>query len=144
MTASDQRAYFFKIDTTIKKVRYVFQKRLDEAGMELTVDQWVLLDHVFHFPGISQNALAEKTAKDNPTVTRILDILVKKGLVERRMAEEDRRKFNLHLTPAGMEKYHIAFPVVAEVRKIGWANLSDQDFDDLVRILDTIYLNITG
>ncbi|MBO9640548.1 MarR family winged helix-turn-helix transcriptional regulator [Siphonobacter aquaeclarae] len=144
MTASDQRAYFFKIDTTIKKVRYVFQKRLDEAGMDLTVDQWVLLDHVFHYPAISQNVLAEMTAKDNPTVTRILDLLVKKGLVERRMSEEDRRKFNIYLTEAGEQKFHAAFPVVAEVRRMGWANLSDNDFDDLVRILDTIYLNITG
>lgn len=144
MTASDQRAYFFKIDTTIKKVRYVFQKRLDEAGMDLTVDQWVLLDHVFHYPAISQNVLAEMTAKDNPTVTRILDLLVKKGLVERRMSEEDRRKFNIYLTEAGEQKFHAAFQVVAEVRRMGWANLSDNDFDDLVRILDTIYLNITG
>ncbi|MFT4032620.1 MAG: MarR family transcriptional regulator [Siphonobacter sp.] len=144
MTASDQRAYFFKIDTTIKKVRYVFQKRLDEAGMDLTVDQWVLLDHVFHYPGISQNILAEMTAKDNPTVTRILDLLAKKGLVERRISEDDRRKLNIHLTEAGKEKFHAAFPVVAEVRQIGWANLSDQDFDDLVRILDTIYTNITN
>lgn len=144
MTASDQRAYFFKIDTTIKKVRYVFQKRLDEAGMDLTVDQWVLLDHVFHYPAISQNVLAEMTAKDNPTVTRILDLLVKKGLVERKMSEEDRRRFNIFLTEAGEMKFHAAFPVVAEVRRMGWANLSDNDFDDLVRILDTIYLNITG
>ena len=38
MTSSDQRAYFFKIDSTIKKIRHLLQKKLDAAGLELTVD----------------------------------------------------------------------------------------------------------
>ncbi|MDZ7898154.1 MAG: MarR family transcriptional regulator [Arcicella sp.] len=40
--------------------------------------------------GVSQNELAEMTVKDAPTVTRIIDLLVKKGLAERTMAENDR------------------------------------------------------
>ena len=74
---------------------------------------------------------------------RILDILVKKGLVERQMDENDRRRFNLLLTAAGLQKYETAFPVVLQVRRLGWAGLSDADFDQLVRILDTIYQNVT-
>ena len=72
---SDQRAYFFKIDTTIKKIRSSLQKRLNESGIDLTVDQWVLVDHISRDEGISQNALAEITYKDPPTVTRIIDLL---------------------------------------------------------------------
>ncbi|MFN4147446.1 MAG: MarR family transcriptional regulator, partial [Runella sp.] len=34
---SDSRAYFFKIDTTIKKIRNVLQKRFNETGVDLTV-----------------------------------------------------------------------------------------------------------
>lgn len=143
MTTSDQRAYFFKIDATIKKIRQLLQKKLDAAGLDLTVEQWVLLDHIRHFPAISQNRLAEITAKDNPTVTRILDILAKKGLLERQPNENDRRRFNLLLTAAGQAKHAAAFPIVLEVRRLGWAGLSDADFDELVRILDKIYQNVT-
>lgn len=86
---SDHRAYFFKIDTTIKKIRNALQKQLTEAGFDLTVDQWVLIDHIFRKQGISQNELAEMTFKDPPTVTRIIDLLEKKGLVERGPAAGD-------------------------------------------------------
>ncbi|WP_025762618.1 MarR family winged helix-turn-helix transcriptional regulator [Dyadobacter tibetensis] len=138
---SDQRAYFFKIDTTIKKIRNALQKRLTDSGFDLTVDQWVLIDHIFRQNGISQNELAELTFKDPPTVTRIIDILQKKGLVERGLAIGDRRKFRLTLTDDGVAIYHAAFPVVAEIRRKGWGSLSEADYQHFVRIMDSIYQN---
>ncbi|GAB2787030.1 MarR family transcriptional regulator [Rhabdobacter roseus] len=140
---SDQRAYFFKIDTTIKKIRNALQKRLNEAGIDLTVDQWVLIDHISRDEGTSQNSLAEVTYKDPPTVTRIVDLLEKKGLVERRMAAGDRRKFNLFLTAKGESTYTKAFPIVAEIRRIGWGDLSEADYQQFVRLMDSIYNNFS-
>ena len=140
---SDSRAYFFKIDTTIKKIRNVLQKRFNEAGFDLTVDQWVLIDHVARNEGISQNTLAELTTKDAPTVTRILDLLVKKDLVERRMSEEDRRKFNIHLKPEGQKTFETVLPVVKEIRRQGWGQLSEEDYGHFVRIMDSIYQNFS-
>ncbi|WP_234734917.1 MarR family winged helix-turn-helix transcriptional regulator [Tellurirhabdus bombi] len=138
---SDQRAYFFKIDTTIKKIRNALQKRFNEAGFDLTVDQWVLMDHVARNPGISQNTLSELTTKDAPTVTRIIDLLTKKKLVERRMAEDDRRKFLIHLTDIGDQKYNEILPLVIEIRRRGWGDLSEEDYQHFVRIMDSIYRN---
>ena len=142
MTHSDKRAYFFKIDTTVKRVRNYLQKQLNQEGIDLTVDQWVVLDHLYPSPGISQNDLAQATAKDAPTTTRILDILIKKGLIERQMAKLDRRKSMLFLTDAGKEMHTRAFPIVADVRTKAWGRLSDEDFTELVRIMDTIYGNL--
>jgi DNA-binding MarR family transcriptional regulator len=142
---AENRAYFFKIDTTIKKIRQQIQKKFDDLKVDLTVDQWVLLDHIYRFEanGVSQNELAEMTVKDAPTVTRIIDLLVKKGLSERTMAENDRRKFNITLTDAGRIKFDEAYPIVAEVRRKGWGDLNDEDYKTFVRILDSIYINIT-
>lgn len=140
---SDKRAYYFKIDTTIKKIKNALQKQFNDAGFDLTVDQWVLLDHVFRNPGISQNTLAELTAKDAPTVTRIIDLLNKKGLAERRMAEDDRRKFLIFLTPAGEAKYNQVLPIVVDIRRQGWGGLSDDDYQHFVRIMDSIYQNFS-
>jgi DNA-binding MarR family transcriptional regulator len=140
---SDQRAYFFKIDTTIKKIRNALQKQLQNAGFDLTVDQWVLLDHIERKPGISQNELAEMTFKDPPTVTRIIDLIEKKGLVERGLVPGDRRKFNLFLTDAGFVLYQKAFPIVAEIRRKGWGDLEEDDYQHFVRIMDSIYNNFS-
>jgi DNA-binding MarR family transcriptional regulator len=143
MNPADHRAYFFKIDTTIKKIRQTLQKKIESAGLGITVDQWVLLDHIYRNEGIAQIELAELTAKDGPTVTRILDLLHKKRLIERRMAEDDRRKFKLFATSEGKALFDKAFPIVAEVRQIGWGNLSEEDYLTFVRILDSIHRNIT-
>lgn len=140
---SDSRAYFFKIDTTIKKIRSVLQKRFNDSGFDLTVDQWVLIDHVARNQGISQNMLAELTTKDAPTVTRILDLLVKKGLVERRMSDEDRRKFNIFLMPEGVKTFEMVLPVVKEIRRQGWGELNEEDYAHFVRIMDSIYQNFS-
>lgn len=138
---SDSRAYFFKIDTTIKKIRNALQKRFADAGFDLTVDQWVVIDHLHRNPGIAQNTLAELTTKDAPTVTRIIDLLAKKGLVERRMADDDRRKFLVFLTPEGEKLYEQMLPDVVEIRRQGWGNLGDDDYQHFVRIMDEIYNN---
>ncbi|KAB7731353.1 MarR family transcriptional regulator [Rudanella paleaurantiibacter] len=138
---SDSRAYFFKIDTTIKKIRNALQKRFVEAGFDLTVDQWVVVDHLHRNPGIAQATLAEMTAKDAPTVTRIIDLLVKKELVERRMAGDDRRKFLVSLTQTGEQVYEQMLPAVVEIRRKGWGSLSEDDYRHFVRIMDEIYQN---
>lgn len=140
---SDSRAYFFKIDTTIKKIRSVLQKRFNQAGFDLTVDQWVLIDHIARNEGISQNELAEVTTKDAPTVTRILDLLVQKKMVERRMSGEDRRKFNIHLLPEGQKIFDEILPIVKEIRRQGWGDLSEEDYTHFVRIMDSIYQNFS-
>ncbi len=142
MTHSDQRAYFFKIDSTIKRIRNFMQKNLSEANIDLTVDQWVVLDHIKPNSGITQNDLGIITYKDAPTITRILDILVKKNLIGRTMSPNDRRKFELNLTLEGKELHKRANEVIADSRKKSWENLSNQDYLDLVRIMDTIYANV--
>lgn len=140
---SDSRAYFFKIDTTIKKIRNALQKRFADAGSDLTVDQWVVIDHLHRNPGIAQSMLAELTTKDAPTVTRIIDLLAKKNLVERRMADDDRRKFLVFLTSDGEKLYEQMLPAVVEIRRQGWGNLSDEDYQHFVRIMDEIYRNFS-
>ena len=143
MTHSDQRSYFFKIDTTIKRIRSFMQKGLTDNGIDLTVDQWVVLDHIKPKPGISQNDLAVDTAKDAPTVTRILDLLVEKKLVRRQMADDDRRKFNIFLTEEGEGLHSKALEVIGEIRRKSWDGLTDNDYDELVRIMNTIHKNVS-
>lgn len=142
MTYSDNKAYFFKIDTTIKKVRNFMQKSLSDGGVDLTVDQWVVLDHIMPNPNISQSELGSITFKDAPTITRILDILVKKNLIDRTMSTKDRRQFAINLTKDGIRLHKIAFEIIIDCRKKAWSNLETNDYDNLVRIMDTIYTNI--
>lgn len=142
MLQNYNKAYFFKIDTTIKKIRNYMQRGLTDAHIDLTVDQWVVLDHLSQNSGISQIELGNITFKDPPTMTRILDLLVKKGLVIRLSSLSDRRKFTINLTDIGSEVHKKANEIITEVRKQAWNNLNENDYNTLVKIMDTIYSNV--
>lgn len=50
---------------------------------------------------VSANELKKKILVNNPDVTRLLDRLVTKGLVERETSSENRRKLDITLTDSG-------------------------------------------
>ncbi len=137
----EDKSYGFLIERTIKRIRQAFQKKLNEHNAGLTVDQWVILDKLQKNDGLSQNEIADSTFKDAPTVTRIIDLLCKKGFTERVMDDNDRRRFKIHLTDLGKERISEILPVVVELRRQGWQSLTDEDYITLIRILDTIYIN---
>ena len=137
----EHKNFGFLIERTIKKIRQNLQKRFVDKGVDITVDQWVILDQLNTRDGMSQNELAECTYKDAPTVTRIIDILCKKELTQRVMDPNDRRRFKIMLTQEGKAVIEKALPEVYAIRKQGWEGLEDQDYEHLMRILDTIYKN---
>ena len=137
----EHKNFGFLIERTIKKIRQNLQRRFVEAGLDITVDQWVILDQLNNRNGLSQNELAECTYKDAPTVTRIIDLLCKKGYTTRVMDTSDRRRFQIMLTEKGHEIIDKALPEVYTIRKIGWDGLTDSDYKNLMYILDKIYHN---
>lgn len=132
------------IEHTAKRLKRAFQQTLVAIDADITVDQWVLLDLISRKPGMSQIEISEATAKDRPTVTRILDRLEDKRLVARRGNDEDRRKFGIYPTAAGTNKVNKILPVVEQFRLNHFDGLNDTDLKDFLRIMDKINKNISA
>lgn len=60
-----------------------------------------MLSRISESEGLNQKELAARADKDQPTTTRILDLLEKKGLIRRELSPNDRRAFLLRMTDAG-------------------------------------------
>lgn len=135
--------YSFILDKTARKVKQYAQNSFNENQFDLTVDQWSVLKTIFEYANLSNKDLAEKCGKDQPTLTRIVDLLIKKELVIRSQHDSDRRSLKLTATPKGVLKINEIAPKVAEFRMQAWQNLNEQDFEDFLRILNTIYNNLT-
>src|SRR5262249_48708860 len=67
----------------------------------LTGAQSEVLRQLWHHDQIEQRTLQERLGITSPTLTGIVDGLVGRGLVERRLSPEDARVKVLHLTPQG-------------------------------------------
>ncbi len=113
---------------------------MQEAGLDITVDQWVVMDKLSAGP-MSQIKVAEAVYKDAPTLTRIIDLLCHKGFAHRQMDPLDRRKFQVALTNAGMKMFARVQPLMEGFRKEGWTGLSQQDYEHLHRIMSAILHN---
>jgi len=129
------------LDRTVKQIRQNYVKAFKEANVDLTTEQWVLLDNLYQNNGISQNELAERNFKNAPTVSRIIDLLCKKGLTERQRFENDRRRYKIFMTEKGKATYEEALPHVLALRQRGWKGLTEEDYDDLIRIVNQIFEN---
>ena len=134
--------YSYLLDRTARKVKQYAQRRFNAENYDITVDQWIIIKRLNQDNDLNQTQLAETTGKDTPTLTRIIDLLSKKGLTERRIHPSDRRCFTVHLTELGQEAVLKWTPKMSEIRMKAWENLTEDDYINLKRILDTIYNNL--
>jgi len=142
MTQELFASYSFLLDRTARKVKQYAQQQFKRGGFDVTVDQWLVLKNLAENPELSQTELANLVFKDHPTLTRILDLLHKKGYIIRVQHPQDRRSFQLHLTEAGVTKVAELRPKVLQFREKAWENLTERDFLEFKRILNTIYQNL--
>ena len=74
------------------------QKNFKDAGIEITIEQWSVLYHLWKQDGQSQQQLCEATFRDKPSITRLVDNLEKSKLVKRVASKNDRRSNIIFLT----------------------------------------------
>ncbi len=74
------------------------QKKFNLAGLNLTIEQWSVLYHLWKQDGISQQELCNATFRDKPSITRLVDNLEKLKLVKRTASRNDRRMNMILLT----------------------------------------------
>ena len=84
---------------------------------------------------ISVNTILEHMVQRSSNVTRIVDKLEVKGLVERTLSVEDRRKMDIIITQNGIELLKKLNKRVAEFHKPMINNLSTKETDTLKQLI---------
>lgn len=135
--------YSWLMDRAYRKMRQYTRKENREAGIELTIEQFVILKSLKEEDQLSQTELADRVMKDNPTVTRMLDLLCERGFTQRHPDPEDRRKYLISLTEAGHQEVERTLPHIMEIRAQGWKGLSFEDMEHFNRILRKIADNFS-
>ena len=109
----------------------------------LTPLQYGVLIHLSKLtgkPGIEQNGLADRLNVDRNTASLVVEQLVKKGLVERRVNGADRRARLLRLTPNGEKLYARLRPAHIAANQSILAPIGPSDrkllIDLLIRVIE--------
>lgn len=98
---TDNLLFFHQLDLYIKSYHQFQQKMLDKAGIDITPDQWQVLDRLCRNKSYTQRDIAKKLGKDAASVHRILALLEKKGYISRLSGDGQTQSRKLHLTETG-------------------------------------------
>lgn len=125
---------------TNKNLLHFLNKNLERFN--ITTEQWTVLFNLSKQNKISQKSLAKITNKDQPTLTRILDILERKNLIERHPSKEDRRSFVLHITENGLILKENILPFIEDLFRDILKGVSPEDLNIYICVLLQINKNI--
>lgn len=136
-----EQIIFYSLEKSIKKYRQYSQKNISKLNIKITLDQWLILKSLEEVPDRSQQQIAVNIFKDYASVTRIIEILVKKKYISRKLHTEDRRRFDLRITKLGSNILSVLKPVIQSNREKALSNIAKKDIETLQNILNKIIKN---
>lgn len=106
------RELFLKILSTRMAFRQTIQRVLKRNKVEMTFEMLQVMHRLWLMEGVSQQFLAEKTAKDKACLTNLINNLEKKGWVIRQEDLTDKRNRLVFLTDEGRELSRLVRPLL--------------------------------
>jgi MarR family 2-MHQ and catechol resistance regulon transcriptional repressor len=99
------------------------------ASLGLTLSQFATLEALYHLGPLSQREIGQKILRSSGNITMVIDNLEKRGLVQRKRSETDRRYFIVHLTHGGHAFISKIFPPHADViaKELNTLTAAEQD-----------------
>lgn len=125
-------------------VRFHISRICSEAGHPITPEEAGTLMIIRHFNGLPQTRLAAILGKDKAAVTRLMNALVKSGLVGRAQDEHDRRIVRAQITAQGDKAFEAVWPELKKLSDEALKDIPQQDLDHLHRVLKTINANLAA
>jgi len=118
------------------------QKNFKQANIEITIEQWSVLYHLWKVDGMSQQELCDATFRDKPSITRLVDNLEKLKLVKRNASKEDRRKNLIVLSPEGKELEEHCMVVANTTLNEALSGVTNGQIEIAKEVLQMVYDNL--
>ena len=111
----------------------VIEPLLEEHGF--TYFQYVILSWLRDGIAVNPKDICSQFRHDSGALTRVIDQLAERGLLERIRRGRDRRKVELQLTPAGLATIEDLIPFIVEKLNLALADFSATEFEEFLRLL---------
>ena len=135
------KTVFYTIERAIKEYRKFAQNNIADKVKDITVDQALILFFLEKHPELSQQEIATLVFKDKASVTRMINLMVSKGYIERSINEENRRRFKLKITDDGTKILSDLSPIISNNRKKALQGVSQEELIQAETTLNKIISN---
>ena len=135
---------FYSLDKAIRQYRRLAQTNIDNAGVDITIDQWLVLRVIEETDDLTQSDIAERVFKDQASVARMIRLLLERGLLTAEPLPHDGRRTQLRVSDAGYRTLEAVEPVVLHNRAVALHGLSENDLNTLRYLLEQISSNCSA
>jgi DNA-binding MarR family transcriptional regulator len=134
------------IGALVGRLGKVMQRALTERfrteGVDLNVDQCIVLMHLWEEDGQNQGQLGDTAGRNKTTVTRAIDAMEQKSLVVRVADKTDRRHNLIYLTHAGRAMIQRVLPEMELIQARASQNIDPQEMDVCKAVLRKMFYNL--
>ena len=124
------------------RIKKYFIDKLQENKIDITPEQFLVLDILWEKQSLSQQNIADIIQKDKNSVTKIIDSLEKKQLARRVMDQRDRRVNKIELTEKALALEEKVTKVAIEFMNDAINGIDKQDLDIFVNVMRQIKDNL--
>ena len=126
------------------RIKKCFFDKLQENGINITPEQFLVLDILWDKQPMSQQNIADLIQKDKNSITKIIDSLEKKNLVKRIVDKNDRRINQIELTEEAIALEKITTKVAIDFMNDAVKGIDSQDLDSFVNVMRQLKNNLEG
>ncbi len=119
-----------------------FVRNVMNSGLNISMDQWMILGPIWQLQSPSQKELGEICLKNKPSISRIIDSLEKKSLVVRVSDQIDHRIKRVVLTKAGKQLFYNVLPIMEKTREEVRGKIPEEEIEVFKNVLSKIIENL--
>lgn len=124
---------------TSSYIRGLYEEVFEGADLTLTQYNVLRILNGAHPEGYSRTELSRRMLDRAPDLTRLIDRLVRRGLVQRGRSDKDGRQSVARITPRGRHLMSLMLPKVRAVERAYSARLTEEEARELSRLCEKIY-----
>ena len=106
-----------------------------KAGFDLSREQYELLQVLWAEDHVNQQTISKRLQKDKYNVTKLLNTLTKRGFVQRKMGQEEKRNNFVVLTEKGIEAKKVLTNIEEQVHADLTFTIAPQEIKSCVWVL---------
>ena len=133
-----EKSLGFKINQTANKLNNKFNLLLQTY--DIAPEQRATLEIIKYEKDVNQTKIAQILGKDKTTISRTLATLEKKGFISK--IQIDKRTNQIELTPLSQKVLEESSQEVKDFRQNLISNLSENEVQELIRLLEKVALNV--
>lgn len=118
------------------------QKKFNGEVLNLTIEQWSVLYHLWKEDGISQQELCNATFRDKPSITRLVDNLEKLDLVKRVPDSKDRRINKVFITKNALRLQEQTMALAEQTLNESLEGVPPEHIEICKAVLQKVYDNL--